>query len=98
MWETSRFSIVFIDDQGSCRDQHIAVEGPWHRYQDKKGNLYALRCPLKLTRDEESRVIEDIPPGSWQERLEARRQEKLLAEAERKRAEKRERRTGGWSS
>lgn len=96
MWETSRFSIVFIDDKGSCSNQHVAVDGPWHRYQDKKGHLYALRCPLKLTRDEEARVVEDIPPGSWEEKVEARRQERLLDEQRRKAEEKASRRNGRY--
>lgn len=97
MWETSRFQIVFVDDQGSCTDQHILVEGPWHRYQDRKGNLYALRCPLKLSYDETARVIEDLPPGSWEAKMAGRKEEKLNAEADRKREEKRNR-SNGWRS
>jgi hypothetical protein len=90
MWEWRKFVAVWVDDDGTCRDQHVLVEGPWHRYQSADGQTWALRCPLKLTRDEQARVVDDIPPGSWEEKVAVQKQERLQQEARKRLAEKEE--------
>ena len=96
MWEYVRYVVIPVDSEGSCRDQHILVSGPWHRYLDPQGRLTAVRCPHMLSHDERSRVI-DNSRGDWEIQLEGRRQEKLMEQAQRRLAEKREKQTS-WRS
>ncbi len=88
MWEYAKFVAVRVDAEGSCVNQHILMSGPWHRYSGPKGEKIAVRCPHMLSHDERARVIEDIPPGSWEEKLAGQKLERLRLEAEKRRIEK----------
>jgi hypothetical protein len=95
MWEYVKYALIPVDSEGSCRDQHILVSGPWHRYNDEQGRLIAVRCPHMLSHDERSRVM-DNSYGDALERLESKRHEKLMEMAQRRLAEKKEKRENSW--
>lgn len=94
MWEYSRFVVVPVDEEGSCRNQHILNTGKWHRYYDDRGRLCAARCPHLLSHDEKSRVIIDDPPGSWQEIMAGKTEERLRIEAAKRLAERQQAKQG----
>lgn len=97
MWEYSRFVVVGVDEEGSCRNQHILNTGKWHRYYDERGQLHAARCPHLLGPDEKSRVILDDPPGTWEIEMAGKKEERLRIEAAKRIAEKQQARTGGYN-
>ena len=98
LWTGRGFFPMPVDDQGSCTNQHILNFGRYHRYEDKEGRLFAVLCPERLSFDERHNSVNDTPPGSWEEKLSARKYERLQQDARRRLAEKQEKRQWGGSS
>lgn len=87
MWEYHKFVAIKVDEEGSCKDQHILVSGPWHRYRDDQGQMFAVRCPHMLSHDERSRVIDE---ENWEAVMESKKAERLRLEAAKRIEEKSE--------
>ncbi len=93
MWEYHKFVAIKVDEEGSCKDQHILVSGPWHRYLDEKGQMFAVRCPHMLSHDEKARVI---PEEGWEMAMAAKKADRLRIEAAKRLEEKREARSNKY--
>ena len=85
IWNHGEFMSIFVDDDGSCRDQHILCYGKHHRYQDEEGRLIAMMCPERLSWDQKSSIVEDTPPGSWNVKVAGRKIDKIAQDAEKRR-------------
>lgn len=92
VWNRHRYEPVPLDGSEGCRDQHHLVDVRFHRYEDAKGNLWALRCPGSLSDDERTRVVKR---SDFSSAMASRAQERLT-DAARKRLEEKTEARKGW--
>lgn len=70
MYSYGKATMIWVDDSGHEREHHIQNDDGtlqwslWHRFEDAKGYLWAIRCPVTLEEQEKVRVRADIPEGS----------------------------------
>lgn len=85
VWNHGDFLGIFVDDPGSCTNQHILCYGKQHRYQDEGGALYIMFCPERLTWEQKQSLVQDIPDGSWRVKVSARKVDMIEKDAEKRR-------------